>query len=149
MIDTFASKLAKTIKDADPENTASIAVLKYGLIIVINLLSTICLSVLIGLVLGKLEEVLLALLAFSVLRAVSGGLHLKSAVLCTIVSVLVVTITPLIHVSSNMIITINIINCLLVLIFAPSKIEDQSNIPEKWYPALKVISLIVVGVNFY
>jgi len=65
LVEALAARLANSIKSANPENTASVPVLKYGLIILINFLTTFFLTLVIGIFLGKVQEVLLGLLVFT------------------------------------------------------------------------------------
>ena len=42
----------------------------------------------------------------------------------------------------------NLVNIILVLLFAPSRIDKQTRISKKHYPLLKIISLFLVSTNF-
>jgi accessory gene regulator B len=148
LIEGLAARLANTIKSANPENTASFAVLRYGIIILFNFLTTVFLSLAVGILLGKVEEFLLGLLVFMALRAVSGGYHFKSSMMCTLATTATVVIAAYISLPETVSIVVNALSCVLVLLFAPSRIERQSNIPTKFYPYLKMLSLLMVAANF-
>lgn len=148
MVEALAIRLANAIKRANPENTASIQVLKYGLIIVINFLTTVLTALLIGALLGRVDEVLIALAAFMILRAFSGGYHFKSSILCSLVTTIIVVIASMTTLPLMFSMVLNAVSGLLVLLFAPSRIERQSNIPRQFYPFLKMISLLIVASNF-
>lgn len=149
MIDALADKIAVSIKDSSPEKTASLPVLKYGLVIMLNCIFTLTMSLIIGFILGMTWEVFITAFSFIVLRTFSGGYHFKTATQCCIASTLIVTIVPLIEITSPYaIIIINILSILLVAIFAPSRIEHQSNIDKKYYTHLKVFSMLIVSANF-
>lgn len=148
MVEALAARLANSIKSANPENTASVPVLKYGLIILINFLTTFFLTLVIGIFLGKVQEVLLGLLVFMALRAVSGGYHFQSSMMCTLATIATVVTAAYISLPVAVSIVVNALCCVLVLLFAPSRIERQSNIPRKFYPYLKFVSLLMVAANF-
>jgi accessory gene regulator B len=148
IIENVADRLAVVIKKSNPEKTASVAVLKYGLIIFLNFMTTVGLALIIGLIIGNIGEVAIALIAFLILRTFSGGVHFNTALQCTIVSSLVIVTTTLPNLSPIGILIANIISCILILVYAPSRLEKQSNFPKKYYPALKLLSLLIVSANF-
>lgn len=148
MIEQVALRIAHSIKNSNPQYTASVDVLKYGLIIILNFCSTLLLCTIVGLLSGKLIEVFIGLLAFIILRSVSGGFHFRTALMCTIVSTLIFTILPFLTLSNLLFYIFMSVSCVLQLLFSPSRIKGKSNIPEKYYPALKVASLLIVSANF-
>ena len=148
MVEAFAQRIATYIKSIDPEHTASVDVLKYGLIICLNFLSTLFCTLAVGMVLGKTLDVIYGIIAFMVLRAFSGGFHFKSPILCTICTTLIVVAASVLSLPMHWSIILNGISIILVLLFAPSRIERQSNIPRRFYPYLKMISFGIVASNF-
>lgn len=148
MVETVAERLAVYIKSLDPEHTASSDVLKYGLIICLNFLSTFIVTLAVGMMIGETLNVIYGMIAFMVLRAFSGGFHFKSSILCTIATTLIVVAASISSLPITWSMILNGISCILVLLYAPSRIEKQSNIPARFYPYLKVISLIIVASNF-
>src|SRR5206468_9567902 len=91
VIEWAANKTAKVIKKSNYENTASEDVLIYGLKIIYNSTFIIMISLIIGGLSAKLFQTSVSLLAFALLRFVSGGYHLKSSDYCVVVSVLLIT----------------------------------------------------------
>ncbi|WP_341282283.1 accessory gene regulator B family protein [Paenibacillus sp. FSL H8-0537] len=150
MLETFSRRLAISIKAIVPEHPASEARLQYALSLILNALFIISGALLIALFTGKLGGVLAALISFAVLRQASGGLHLKSGTMCVVVSIGVATalsFTPAF--SSGTLLVINSINLLLALLFAPSDIEKQSRISRRFYPVLKLISVVIISSNLW
>jgi accessory gene regulator B len=147
MIIRLAENLAVAIKNANPEQTASVEVMKYALLGIINTVGTILMSILFGMATGKLLSILLALFAFGFLRYFSGGLHLKTPASCMLVSTVIICVVPFIPVTQAIGTTMLIISLLLILIYAPSNVRGFARLPEKYYPILKIISLVIVSSN--
>lgn len=149
MIDAIALKIATTLKRANEEETPSIEVMKFALIIVLNTLMTVLLSLFFGWITGKFLETLTVMFCFVLLRFFSGGLHLKSAVNCTISSTLTIVLIPHIPLTDLISYIMVAISLFLILLFAPSDIR-HSRLPEKYFPVLKFISLaVVLGTVFF
>jgi accessory gene regulator B len=148
MIDTLAERIAIHVNERN-NNVVSIAVMKFALIIIINILTIITTVLLLGLLTDKFKESALALMGFAMLRFFSGGLHVKSAAYCVLVSAILVSIIIYIPIPKEYELGIQIISSLLVLIFAPAHIENHIRIKKKYVPFLKIMSLCIVGSNFY
>lgn len=148
MIDFLAGRLAFKIKQANPEQTASVEVMKFSLIIVLNAFSIVALSLMIGAASGKFAETALTLFSFALLKFFSGGSHLKSSGQCVLWSTAAMTILPHIPVNLHWMLGLTSASLLLVAVFAPSKIQQKKRIPEKYNPVLKIISILIVASNF-
>src|SRR5690606_6987816 len=72
----------------------------------------------------------------------------KSAILCIVVSAGVAALLPFLTISGSVMLIINIINSTLTLFFSPSGIEQQTRIPTKFFPLLKILSVLIVMSNF-
>jgi accessory gene regulator B len=149
MIDTLAMRIATGIKNTNPEKTASIEVMQYALIGLINTSITVVLAFSFGLLTGKFSETVLFSLAFIILRSMTGGFHFGSSVKCTVVSTIMAAGFPHIPISVEMMFVFQILSLGLILLFAPSNIEGQTRIPTKYYPHLKIFSLLLVISNFF
>lgn len=149
MIEALAGKIASKIKLANEQQTAHKDVLKFGLIIVINFTIPVGISMLVGWITGQFVGTLLSILAFTLLRISSGGFHFKSANVCSIVSILVITIPPHITLSDHWITICTAVSLLLIIIFAPANIRGYARMSEKYFPVMKFISALVVGSNFF
>jgi accessory gene regulator B len=149
MIESYAEKAAMSLKEINPEKTASVEVMKYGIIMAFNGLSVAFLALLGGWIGGHFEETLLTLAAFGLLRFASGGFHFESAGLCIVFSTLLMISIPYIPVKENWILILTAVSFILTAIFAPSGIEGQTRIDEKYFPLLKVLSILIVGSNFF
>ncbi len=149
MIEGLADKMAVTIKRMNPEDTSSLAVLKFGLTIFLETASIVILSLLIGWMTGKLSETGVVLLATLALRSVSGGFHFKTFAVCTAVSTFTIAVIPHILVFNSLTMGLTLASLVLVVWFAPSYVENHTRVPSKYYPLLKIISLLMVGSNLY
>jgi accessory gene regulator B len=149
MIEQLAGRLASSLKEALPEQTYSLAKLKFGFHLLLNTVFTIFTATVIGLALGQLKETMLCLFAFALLRVISGGYHFSSALLCVLVSAVVSGLLPFIEVSNSTLLIIDIINLVLVIIYAPSRIKGQTRIPQKYYPLLKLAAFVIICINFF
>ena len=149
MIETIALKIATGIKRVNPEVPQSVERMEYALIILLNGVMVTIASLIVSAVLGTLQETIIFLIAFALLRQVSGGYHLSTALGCAIVSITLAAVIPLIPVTDNLCYVMSGISLILVAWFAPSKIENQSRIPRKYYPLLKAISIAIVCASVF
>lgn len=148
MIENLALRLAEALKRADPERTASVAVMKYSLEGILNTLVTVLILCGIGLLTGKLGATVLGFTMFAILRFFSGGLHVGSALKCSLYSVLLLSVAPHIPLTDEMIWYAGALSAAILLIFAPSNIKGHARIPEKYFFLLKIISVLIVCSNF-
>jgi accessory gene regulator B len=148
MINAISQRIANGIKATVPDHPVSTAVLKYSISFLLNSLSIIGLTLLISFFTGRIHEVVTALISFAFLRQVSGGYHLSSGIACILLSTAGVTALSFAQFGSNVIFTANVVSSILVLLFAPSGIHKQTRIPGKYYPYLKFIALMMVGLSF-
>jgi len=148
MVDMISFRIARAIKRIEPEKTASIDVLKFSLEILINTLFTISTVAIIGILSGEFSATMLGLGAFIVLRYFSGGLHMQKAIHCSMISILAISIAPHVPLTIEWTRIFGIASLVLVLVFAPSNIEGHARIPKKFFPFLKIISAILVALNF-
>jgi len=148
MIEKLAYRIACYLKKVEPEKTASIEVMKFSLEALINVFLTLLFVLTIGIITGKLSESIIGLCSFAVLRFFSGGIHLRTAIQCSFVSTLLISISPHIPLNNISKIIIVIISLIIILLFAPSNIEGHARIPKKYFPILKIISAIIVGFAF-
>lgn len=147
MIDVVALRMAENIKRSVPEHPASIAVLKHSLAILINTFSIIILTILVSLVTGNLVQAITVLIAFPILRMASGGAHLKTGTMCVTVTTVLFTALSYVDVNSFWTLFMNAFALVLVLVYAPSGIEGSSRIPKKYYPHLRMLSVLIVILN--
>ncbi|AIQ70337.1 accessory gene regulator ArgB-like protein [Paenibacillus graminis] len=149
MIEYLAMRMAESIKRNVPDSPTSTAVMRFALSVVINAAMIIILSLLISLITGRIAEVIIALLAFPLLRQASGGYHMKSGMKCVLFSTALITAISLTDLQYKHILSVGLISLILVAIYAPSNIEKQSRTPKKYYPLLKLISMIIVSLNIF
>lgn len=150
MIDTFSEKLSVYVKGLNPEDTPSLDVMKYGITFIIFNLITILSIVLTSTLIGNFHDVLISMIAFTILRMISGGHHIQSAWLCAIASAamfqLIVFLSATID-GSNIPMYIDAATIVLFAVFAPAKIEQQTRIKKQYHIWLKLISVSIVLLN--
>lgn len=151
MIDALSMRLAVHVKALNPEETPSLEIMRYGIkFMIFNLITALAITVT-ALLFGNFEQALLCMISFAILRSISGGYHIKTAGLCAIASASMIQCSILlgevINKYNNMELIIGIVTLILVSIFAPSNIEEQTRIPKKYHGWLKVISVSLVLLN--
>jgi len=148
MIEAWAEKLAAAIKNQNERETASVNVMKYALIIVINFLIPYTSALLIGLLTGKPAETALSVAALIAVRACSGGYHFRSSTACTVVTTIAAAVPPHLPLPDAWTAPATAIGFLLFALFAPANIKGYARMPEKYFPLMKLASLIIAGANF-
>ena len=148
MIEKLAFRIAKYLKRVEPEKTASVEVMKFSLEALINVLITFLFVLTIGIIFGKSIESIIGLASFAFLRFFSGGIHLRTAIQCSFMSTILISISPHIPLSLFGGRIIILISLIIVILFAPSNIEDHARIPKKYFPVLKLISALIVALGF-
>ena len=148
MIEALANRWAIRLKNAVPDHPASVAVLRFALQLFIETVLTLIVAILISLFTGRTLETLLVLIAFGILRAVSGGFHFKTPLPCILSTSIGANLVAFADFNQTAVLAMTGTSLLLAAVFAPSKIENQTRIPKKYYPALKVISIAIIAVNF-
>ncbi|GGD64396.1 accessory gene regulator B family protein [Paenibacillus nasutitermitis] len=147
MINALSHKLAVGIKSKVPDHPASIAVLQYSLSMVLNTVFILGLSFLISLFTGRSLETLVALAGFAALRQISGGYHLKSGIMCILVSTAGITAITFADFGSLVTLILNAGALLLALVFAPSRIDRQTRIPKEYFGYLKLGSMALIVIS--
>lgn len=148
IIEAWSEKIAVSIKNANDKETVSVGVMKFALIILFNFSIPFLLSLGIGVVSGTFKGTLLAIIAFAILRMLSGGYHFKSSNVCMLSMVVVAVVPPYIHLLEIWTLILTIISLVLVLLLAPSNMRGYHRMPEKYYPLMKIASALLVSSNF-
>lgn len=149
MIESAAWRLATHIKSVVPNHPAPIENLNHSLIISINFFTVIGLSALGSIFTGHGKEAAIMLVAFAVLRQLTGGLHLESSTWCAVATAGTATLLSLVTLNQVTMITLTVIGLLCVMVFAPAGIEDQTIIPPRFYPILKIVGMCIIASNFW
>ncbi|MCC3374907.1 accessory gene regulator ArgB-like protein [Cohnella sp. REN36] len=147
MIHALAHRFAVGIKKAAPHHPSSVEVIRYSLEAILNAFFIFVLTLGIALFTGKVGQVALVLLGFGVLRQLSGGIHLKSGMVCVIVTPAVFTLFSFSDFNRPTLVAMTVIGMALAAVFAPSRIERQTRIPPRFFPLLKLGSVLLVGAN--
>lgn len=150
IIDKAALSLARKIHENYPQGSSE-AVLKYSLSLLINTFSAIVIVLLICLFTGHIAQACVVIAAFTALRYFSGGLHMSSSVACCTFSVICFAILSHIQFNYDTFrtgVVLNLAAIVILLKTAPKGIENVSSVDPKYYPVLKLISVLVVASNF-
>jgi accessory gene regulator B len=148
IVDRLSNNLAENI-NRNSTSSSSIPVLKFAISTTLNFIVVLSIVTVISLITGDVLRGLIAILAFSGLRYFSGGLHIKSANVCNVISALIVLISvymPVTYWYNGLV--LNIVSVVLLVWNAPSGIK-RSKLPVKYYPVLKWISVVIVSANFF
>ncbi|GIO09697.1 hypothetical protein J31TS6_57250 [Brevibacillus reuszeri] len=148
MIESAAERMAKIIKAANPDETASVEAMKYPIAMSMNLLGVVLGCLLVGWISGRVGEIFTAFIAFAILRRFSGGYHAKSLSMCVVYSVILFSIIPLIPVNDLTEWILKGVTTLLVLLLAPANCE-QNEIRDSVKGAFRVISIVIVFGQFF
>jgi accessory gene regulator B len=148
MVEYLSHFLATSLKNEDKHNKMrSYEVLVYGLKIIINTLSVICLTLLLGWIFGWFYEVIIVMVSFALLRSFSGGYHIKSSELCILVSsglMFLITMThELISIQTYIYVSMNLISLIVMIMFAPSKAKIKKE-PKRFFVYKIVSSLMII-----
>ncbi|MFB5761071.1 accessory gene regulator ArgB-like protein [Paenibacillus medicaginis] len=141
--------MAVHIKNTVPDHPSSVVVLKYGISILINTLSTIFITLFISSLLGTTIDALIAMISFAFLRQLTGGIHIKSSGLCIVVSSAMLILIPLLQVDSKFIIPMSIVSIVLIILYAPSRVERQTRIPKEKYYLLRIAGVLLIVINLF
>ena len=148
MIENISQILAVGLKNRVPHHPASVAVFRFTIAVLMNTLAIIVLTLSIGFWIGHFKEVCIILVSFALLRAVSGGIHLKSGDKCVVVTTALFTTISIVDISHWVVFSLNSLSILLAYLYAPPRIEKQSKIAPKHYPKLKFLSILIIATNF-
>lgn len=149
MIEGTAWRIATHIKSVVPQHPASVEVLNHSLIIIINFFSVVGIALIASIFTGQTKEVILLLQCFAILRQLTGGLHLESSTWCAVATAVVATILSMLPSNGEMTVILTSFALLLVMNYAPAGIHEQTIIPERFYPILKVAGIILIATNFW
>jgi len=147
-ISVLATRLAEGIVKEAPEFSTRVGRIRHTLVFLLNIIPIIVLTTIIGLVTGRLAEMWTVLLSFAILRQVSGGLHMGTSEMCILVTTIGATVLSFAQFPLAAIHIMTLVSLILVLIFAPSRIEGRTLFPKKHFKYLKAAAAILVLSNF-
>ncbi|WP_098742798.1 accessory gene regulator B family protein [Paenibacillus sp. EZ-K15] len=148
IIEGLSKRIAEGIKRQVPDHKSSVPVLKHAIAIILNVLFIVVFTLLVSIFTGNVKQAVIALTGFAVLRQFSGGYHLKTGAGCIAFTTALFTLVSFVEMEIAGVLIINVLSLLLVMLFAPSRIERQSRIPRKHYVKLRIISSVIVMFNF-
>lgn len=156
-METFAQKLASTIAQSLNYDKEQEDVLVYGMIALTQIVVTIVLVVIIGLVFHVLTEALIITFSVSLLRKYSGGVHARSIELCTAISVIYCIVFALIskhliapYISNTFLLIISMIvfiaSYLIIYKLAPVDTPNKPIVSEKKKQRMRKGSFITITI---
>ncbi|ANE48334.1 hypothetical protein SY83_20915 [Paenibacillus swuensis] len=148
IIDSTAQNIARSIRKHYPEAGSEIA-LRYSLSLIINSTTSMVLIFIISILTHRFYEAVIVLATFLLLRYFTGGVHLNSSLACCLFSVILLSSITFAEFNYYFLgVLFNIIAIIIFLIKAPEGIENISRIDRRYYPLLKLISILIVSTNF-
>jgi len=148
-ISVLATRLAEGIVKEAPEFSTRVGRIRHTLVFLLNIVPILLLTTIIGLVTGRLAEMWTVLLSFAILRQVSGGLHMGTSEMCIMVTTIGATVLSFAQFHLAALHTMTLASLILVVVFAPSRIEGRTLFPKKYFKYLKVAAAILVLSNFF
>ncbi|MFF2887872.1 accessory gene regulator B family protein [Paenibacillus sp. NPDC057967] len=148
-ISVLATRLAEGIVKEAPEFSNRVGRIRHTLVFLLNIVPIILLTTIIGLVTGRLIEMWTVLLSFAILRQVSGGIHMGTSEMCILVTTIGATVLSFAEFHLAAIHIMTSISLILVLIYAPSRIEGRTLFPKKYFKYLKIAAAILILSNFF
>ncbi|WP_340032566.1 accessory gene regulator B family protein [Paenibacillus sp. FSL K6-1122] len=149
MIDSFATRISTRLVEKFPDELPPLGITRYGIKFLISNVVPVVLLLIIGLMLNIVSEVVICLISFSSLRMVSGGYHAKKPEACLVIStILIALIAKFGYLLSDYTLLMNSLSLVLVAIFAPSNIENQTKILKEHFKYLKAISIGMIIMSF-
>lgn len=148
MIDNFATKISTALVRKFPDELPPLGVTRYGIKFIISNVLPILLLIIIGYLMGINREIAISYISFAILRMVSGGYHAKKPETCLIIStILLVCIAKFGYLLFEYQLIMSLISLIMVLVYAPSDIKNQTKILEEHFKYLKLISVVIVLIG--
>lgn len=144
-LEALSKHLSSRIKASDPEGPVSLEVLEYELGIRLNFIATILITMLAGWITGDLGKACLAMVSFLVVRRFSGGVHMKSLTLCTVVSATIFVSISFISLEHDQIRLLTLLSAAVFLMYSPNILEELN--PSPLTPYMKITSFTLVLSN--
>ena len=148
MIDKISMKMSLALKRKYPDELPELETINYVHKFLLSNVIPIALILFVAFLADSFYSILVALIGFAVLRAFSGGLHIKKVEACILLSTSIIVLIPILgNYVGEYVQFITISTSILVAIYAPSNIRKQTLIPEKYFLYLKIISVLIVLSN--
>ncbi|WP_311078193.1 accessory gene regulator B family protein [Paenibacillus polymyxa] len=149
LIDNIADKSSFYLKNKYRDELPSEQIIRYALKLIILNVIPVLIVVFVATYLNIVPQSITALISFSLLRMFSGGFHFKSAEYCIVFSsLMIIVISKFGFLLSDCSFIMYCVCIVLVMIYAPSKIKEQTRVKEEYFHRFKIISLVIVSL-FY
>ena len=148
MIQTLANSLAEYIAKNDETANKEELAYGYGLIFMaITIYATVLLS---ALLFGVFAKMLIAVGAFTLMRATVGGCHVNHRAVCiasyTGIAYLAIFLSGILYLNLYAIAALYLVNVILLTLYAPGDTEEQPMV--HWRLARNVVGLILISAIF-
>ncbi|TVY01299.1 accessory gene regulator B family protein [Cohnella terricola] len=144
----LADNLAVRIHSANPDHSVSLPVQKFAIETIILNSIIVTVSLVIGSLLTQASQVFLALIAFLLLRFITGGRHFSSPTACIATTIIAFNMIPFIAQyaqSTSVIFALTLGSLLLCIVFAP---QGKRSIV-KQHHIIKLAGGAIITVNFF
>jgi accessory gene regulator B len=141
--------MAVSLKRTVPNHPSSVEIFKFAISLLLNIVFIVTATLVISLFTGRTREAVIIMLAFAAMRQLTGGMHLKTNMRCVIYSTVIFTVISLLDLGKGITIAATILAFGLVFFIAPVGIAQQSRIPEKYYPYMKLAALMIIASNLF
>jgi len=125
IVEQLSMRIAKKIKELDPDGEESVEVLYYELGIQLNYGATLFVTAVLGWATGALFYALVSFFAFVLIRKVSGGFHMESLTACALISGLIFSIIPQIDLAPYMIYILTAVSSIIYIRYAPNYMTES------------------------
>lgn len=144
MFEKWAMFAAEQIKAANPEETAPMDVLVFGLTIMFNIIFTVTIIMGIGWLLGVPSLLAQITISFMLARILTGGAHLDRSLACSLTSISLIILASLLPVTPFLIYAYVCLSLILLLRFAPYYEADQLRHSQAWENKKKATAILWV-----
>jgi accessory gene regulator B len=152
LLSRLSCSLATYIIDNNDDSKHTHEEIEYGLKIILNSIFVIISTLIPSFLMGWYISPVIVLVNFALLRFFSGGYHIKSSTLCVIASsslmISIIYISKSFLFEQSILWSMFLCSLLLILVFAPFGVESHLKININNKILFKVISAIIVIINF-
>ncbi|OPG99002.1 hypothetical protein B2I21_07560 [Chryseobacterium mucoviscidosis] len=146
MLSKTSAYIAQVINNADPSVDKDIV--EYELGIRLNRFLTLTLSIIVGIVTGKVLEILLAYWVLTAIRRHSGGIHFSSLTICAFFSTAVIATAALVNYSNDLANMLTYISVIIFLFYAPNIFHEQNGPVRPVLDRYMSVSIAITNLYF-
>jgi Membrane protein putatively involved in post-translational modification of the autoinducing quorum-sensing peptide len=144
----LADNLAVRIHSANPQHSVSLQVQRYAIETLITNSIIISISLVIGSIFSQASQVLLSLIAFLLLRFITGGRHFSSPTACILTTIAAFNVIPILakYIPNDTVtFSLTLGSLLLCIVFAP----QGKRAIVKQHQLIKLAGGAIIALNFF